>query len=123
MSISQQWSFMGGPGMSTGAITVGYQGGEGDPGHRAALRHFSPLHGVTLPRAFDTLHEMLRAVRAREIDCAVLPIDEHHATACDGIFTRFAVVAPDPIEYDIRIPSKTSVLFVTRHEKIGRAHV
>lgn len=32
-------------------------------------------------------------------------------------FTRFAVVAAEPIECDARVPCKTSVMFVTRHER------
>jgi len=32
-------------------------------------------------------------------------------------FTRFVVVAREPVKYDLRIPCKTSVIFATRHEE------
>ncbi len=205
-------------------ILVGYQGTEGAYGHQAAQRHFSPWHAQTAYRAFNTFREMLHAVRARDVDYAVLPIEnttagsineaydllasmdlslvgeevqpidhcligvsavplaeirrvyshpqalaqcseflmrmpwctteefgntalavrkiaddgdpsqaaiasEEAARLC-GLpviardianqrdnFTRFVVVADEPVECDVRIPCKTSVMLVTRHEK------
>jgi len=32
-------------------------------------------------------------------------------------YTRFAVISKTPVEYDLRIPCKTSVILATRHEK------
>ena len=33
-------------------------------------------------------------------------------------FTRMVVVAREPMEFDPRIPCKTSILFATKHEKV-----
>jgi chorismate mutase/prephenate dehydratase len=65
----------GGPETSERSILVGYQGTEGAYGHQAAQRHFSPWHAQTAYRAFPTFRDMLQAVRAREVDYAVLPIE------------------------------------------------
>lgn len=125
-------------------ITVGYQGPEGGSDHEAALSHFSVRVGEVQYRAFESVREMLHAVHARMIDYAVMPI-EHTATGSikeaydllaemnlalvgeeiqsshvafgDGSSTRFVVAAADSMECDRRIRTKTSVLFVTRHEK------
>ncbi len=35
----------------------------------------------------------------------------------DGNFTRFVVLARDPVEVDVRVPCKTSLLLVTGHEE------
>jgi chorismate mutase / prephenate dehydratase len=32
-------------------------------------------------------------------------------------YTRFVIVAPEPVKLDLRIPGKTSILFATRHEE------
>jgi chorismate mutase/prephenate dehydratase len=56
-------------------VTVGYQGTEGAYAHQAARRYFSPWHARTTYRAFPTFRAMLQAVRAREVDYAVLPIE------------------------------------------------
>ena len=56
-------------------LVVGYQGTEGAYSHQAAHRHFSPWHARTSYRAFPTFRGMLQAVRAREADYAVLPVE------------------------------------------------
>jgi chorismate mutase/prephenate dehydratase len=216
--------FGGGPDTTERRILVAYQGTEGAYGHQAAQRHFSPWHAQTAYRAFPTFRDMLQAVRAREVDYAVLPIENTTAgsiteaydllasmdlslvgeeiqpidhcligvapvalselrriyshpqalaqcseflarmTGCSGEefgntalavrkiaedadptqaaiaseeaarlaglpvlardianqrdnFTRFVIVADEALECDPRIPCKTSVMFVTRHEK------
>jgi chorismate mutase / prephenate dehydratase len=208
----------------TNTILVGYTGTEGAYGHQAALRHYSPWHAQTAYRAFPTFRAMLQAVRSRDVDYGVLPIENttagsineaydllasmdlslvgeeiqpidhcligtadtplkeirriyshpsalaqcseflakmpwctaeefgntalavrkiaedgnpaHAAIASEvaarinGLpvlardianqrdnFTRFVIVADQPMEWDLRIPCKTSVMFVTRHEK------
>jgi chorismate mutase/prephenate dehydratase len=205
-------------------ILVGYTGTEGAYGHQAALRHYSPWHDHTAYRAFPTFRQMMQAVRSRDVDYGVLPIEnttagsineaydllttldlslvgeeiqpiDHcligtantplkeirriysHPSALaqcseylakmpwataeefgntalavrkiaeegnptyaaiasevaariNGLpvlardianqrdnFTRFVIVADQPMEWDLRIPCKTSVMFVTRHEK------
>ena len=57
------------------SILVGYTGTEGAYGHQASQRYFSPWHAQTAYRAFATFRDMLHAVRARDIDYAVLPIE------------------------------------------------
>ena len=222
--VQQARLLSGGPGQEERSLLVGYQGTEGAYGQQAAHRHFSPWHAQAAYRAFPTFREMLHAVRAREIDYAVLPIENTTAgsineaydllagmdlslvgeeiqpidhcligvapvslkdirrvhshpqalaqcseflarmpwcspeefgntalavrkIAQDGDpsaaaiaseetarltglpviardisnqrdnFTRFVIVADRPIECDLRIPCKTSVMFVTRHER------
>jgi chorismate mutase/prephenate dehydratase len=56
-------------------IAVGYQGAEGAYAHQAARRYFSPWHARTMYRAFPTFRDMLHGVRTREIEYAVLPIE------------------------------------------------
>jgi chorismate mutase/prephenate dehydratase len=214
----------GDPETTERSILVGYTGTEGAYAHQAAQRHFSPWHAQTAYRAFPTFRAMLHGVSAREVDYAVLPIENTTAgsineaydllTSMDlslvgeeiqpidhcliavaptpladlrriyshpqalaqcseflarmpwctaeefgntalavkkiaadndpaqaaiaseeaarlmGLpvlardianqrdnFTRFVIVADQPVEYDLRIHCKTSVMFVTRHER------
>jgi chorismate mutase/prephenate dehydratase len=209
---------------NTRSILVAYQGTEGAYSHQAAQRYFSPWHAQTAYRSFPTFRDMLHAVRSRDVDYAVLPIENTTAGSINeaydllttmelslvgeeiqpidhcliGIaqlslkdirkvyshpqalaqcseflarmpwctpeefgntalavkkiaedadpsqaaiaseeaarlaglpviardianqrdnFTRFVIVADEPIDVDVRIPCKTSVMFVTRHEK------
>jgi chorismate mutase/prephenate dehydratase len=214
----------GEPDSAERSILVGYTGTEGAYAHQAAQRHFSPWHAQTAYRAFPTFRAMLQAVRGREVDYAVLPIENttagsineaydlltnmdlslvgeevqpidhcligvvatpladlrriyshpqalaqcseflarlpwctaeefgntalavkkiaadndptqaaiasEEAARLSGLpvlsrdianqrdnFTRFVIVADEAMEYDPRIPCKTSVMFVTRHER------
>jgi chorismate mutase/prephenate dehydratase len=62
-------------GDASALVSVGYQGTEGAYAHQAARRYFSPWHARTTYRAFPTFREMLHGVRGRQIDYAVLPIE------------------------------------------------
>jgi prephenate dehydratase/chorismate mutase len=124
------------------AILVGHPAPEGGPSHLAAQRHFSPWHAQTAYRACPSTRETLQALRDRDLDYAVVPVENTSSgsitevydllTALDlsligeeivderggaGSSTRFAVVADEALECDLRITCKTSVMFVTRHEK------
>jgi chorismate mutase/prephenate dehydratase len=48
---------------------------------------------------------------------AGLPVIAREISNQRDNFTRFVIVADQPMEYDVRIPSKTSIMLVTRHEK------
>ena len=54
---------------------VGYLGIEGSYSHLAATKHFSPRGGDAVYRGCDSFREMLDAVQAGSLDCAVLPIE------------------------------------------------
>ena len=129
------------------AILVGYAGDEGAAGHDAAQRHFSPWHAQTAYRGFPTLRDTLHAVRARDVDYAVVPVENTTAGSITEVYdllttldlsvvgeeiaadpgraqdsTRFIVAADEALECDLRIACKTSVMFVARHEKGALAH-
>lgn len=121
------------------AISVGYLGGNTSY-QQAAERHFS---AVTTPAeyvAFATPKQMLDATASREIDYAVLPIENTMAGSLNESYqllvdtdlslvgeelddvegsgsTRYVIVSANPISCDSRVPCKTSLLFVTRDEK------
>jgi chorismate mutase/prephenate dehydratase len=71
-------------------MLVGYQGTEGAYGHQASQRHFSPWHAQTTFRSFPTFREMLHAVRAREIDYAVLPVENTTAGSVNESYDLLA---------------------------------
>jgi chorismate mutase / prephenate dehydratase len=56
-------------------IVIGYQGAEGAYSHQAAHRYFSPWHARASYKAFPTFRDMLQGVRGRDIDYAVLPVE------------------------------------------------
>lgn len=60
---------------SDSRTVIGYQGAEGEWSHLAAQRHFGVRSGDVEYRPFDTLREMLEAVRSGAIDAAMLPIE------------------------------------------------
>lgn len=60
--------------MHTRAIVVGYQGGPGAFSHIAAKRHFDAFAGAT-QQGFRSFAELLAAVKAGDIDYALLPIE------------------------------------------------
>jgi chorismate mutase/prephenate dehydratase len=72
---TQQARLLAGDGDAERHIVAGYQGTEGAYGHQAAQRYFSPWHARTAFRAFPAFKDLLQAVRAREIDYAVLPVE------------------------------------------------
>jgi len=69
---------------------VGYTGIEGAYAHQAALRHYSPWYAQTAYRAFPTFRDMLHAVRNREIDYAVLPIENTTAGSINEAYDLLA---------------------------------
>ncbi len=71
-------------------ILVGFQGTEGAYSHQAAQRHFSPWHAQAAYRSFPTFADMLHAVRAREIDYAVLPIENTTAGSINEAYDLLA---------------------------------
>ena len=74
------------------SILVGYQGTEGAYGHQAAQRHFSPWHAQTAYHAFPTFRDMLHAVRGRDIDYAVLPIENTTAGSINEAYDLLATM-------------------------------
>jgi chorismate mutase/prephenate dehydratase len=72
---TQQARLLAGDGEAERHIIAGYQGTEGAYGHQAALRYFSPWYAHTAFRAFPAFKDLLHAVRSREIDYAVLPVE------------------------------------------------
>jgi chorismate mutase / prephenate dehydratase len=80
----------GGPDTSERSLLVGYTGTEGAYAHQAAQRHFSPWHAQTAYRAFPTFRTMLQAVRGREVDYAVLPIENTTAGSINEAYDLLA---------------------------------
>ncbi len=97
-------------------------------GHEQCARFLRSLpHAVSVP-FFDTAGAM-RAV-AEEQDPTAAAIGSPEAAAASGLvilrrniadnddnYTRFVVLARDPASVDVRIPCKTSLILVTRHEE------
>jgi chorismate mutase / prephenate dehydratase len=71
-------------------IMVGYAGTEGAYGHQAAQRHFSPWHAQTVYRAFPSFRDMLHAVRSRDVDYGVLPIENTTAGSINEAYDLLA---------------------------------
>jgi len=71
-------------------ILVGYTGTEGAYAHQAAQRHFSPWHAQTAYRPFPTFRDMLHAVRSRDVDYAVLPIENTTAGSINEAYDLLA---------------------------------
>jgi chorismate mutase/prephenate dehydratase len=80
----------GGPETSERSILVGFTGTEGAYAHQAAQRHFSPWHAQAAYRAFPTFRAMLQGVRAREVDYAVLPIENTTAGSINEAYDLLA---------------------------------
>jgi chorismate mutase / prephenate dehydratase len=88
---TQQARLLSGAGdTSERSILVAYQGTEGAYGHQAAQRHFSPWHAQTAYRAFPTFRDTLHAVRARDVDYAVLPIENTTAGSINEAYDLLA---------------------------------
>lgn len=79
-------------GQAERTLLVGYQGAEGAYGHQAARRHFSPWHAETAYRAYPTFRAMLQAVGAREIDYAVLPVENTTAGSVNEAYDLLATM-------------------------------
>jgi chorismate mutase / prephenate dehydratase len=56
-------------------FVVGYQGAEGAYAHQAARRYFSPWFDAVTYQPFPTFRQLLQAVRAGEIQHAMLPVE------------------------------------------------
>jgi prephenate dehydratase len=69
---------------------VGYAGTEGAYGHQAAQRHFSPWHVQTVYRAFPSFRDMLHAVRSRDVDYGVQPIENTTAGSINEAYDLLA---------------------------------
>jgi chorismate mutase/prephenate dehydratase len=69
---------------------VAYQGTEGAWGHIAALRHFGVRASEVEYRPFDTVREMLEAVRSGAINFAILPIENTTAGSINETYDLLA---------------------------------
>jgi chorismate mutase / prephenate dehydratase len=72
------------------ALSVGYQGAQGAYSHQAARRYFSPSHTLSTYRAFPTFRAMLDAVRDRQVDYAVLPVENTTAGSVNEAYDLLA---------------------------------
>jgi chorismate mutase/prephenate dehydratase len=97
-------------------------------GHEQCAQFLRSLPQAALVPYFDTAGAM-RAVAERR-DPAAAAIGSPEAAAANGLvilrrnisdsednYTRFVVLARDPAPVDVRIPCKTSLILVTRHEE------
>ena len=97
-------------------------------GHEQCARFLQSLPNAVPVPYFDTAGAM-RAV-AQEQDPTAAAIGSPEAAAASGLailrrniadiddnYTRFVVLARDPAAVDVRIPCKTSLILVTRHEE------
>ncbi len=97
-------------------------------GHEQCARFLQSLPRAVSVPFFDTAGAM-RAV-AQEQDPTAAAIGSPEAAAASGLvilrrniadsddnYTRFVVLARDPATVDVRIPCKTSLILVTRHEE------
>jgi chorismate mutase/prephenate dehydratase len=71
-------------------IRVGYQGAEGAYGHQAARRHFAPWHAQTVYQPFPTFRTLLHAVSARDVDYAMLPVENTTAGSVNEAYSLLA---------------------------------
>jgi chorismate mutase / prephenate dehydratase len=85
----QEGRFSTGP-TAEAALRVGYQGSEGAYSHLAAQRHFGAQAGGAVYRGFESFDAMLEAVRAGELDRAVLPIENTTSGSVDRSYELLA---------------------------------
>ena len=71
-------------------LLVGYQGTEGAYSQLAALRHFSGAAGSVRCVGYHSFREMLESLKAREIDYAVLPIENSIAGSINESYDLLA---------------------------------
>ena len=72
------------------ALVVGYQGSEGAYSQLAATRHFADARPEATCRGFHSFREMLEALKAGEVDYAVLPIENSIAGSINESYDLLA---------------------------------
>ncbi|MBN2446562.1 MAG: bifunctional 3-deoxy-7-phosphoheptulonate synthase/chorismate mutase [Phycisphaerae bacterium] len=69
-----------------GTLVVGYHGIEGSYSHLAAIKHFGPRDVELACRGFNGFRDMLEAVQAGDVGCAVLPIENTTAGTINSAY-------------------------------------
>lgn len=72
------------------ALKVGFQGSEGAYSHLAAQRHFGPRNVPATFVGFNTFRGVLEALQRKEIDRAVLPIENTTAGSINDVYDLLA---------------------------------
>jgi chorismate mutase / prephenate dehydratase len=79
-------------GTNVPSLRVGFQGTEGAYSHLAARRHFGTHGGDVSYTGFDAFEEMLEAVRAGELDRALLPVENTISGSIPASFDLLAAL-------------------------------